>query len=49
MKTSEFIKKLDEHRDEILNVENIFSDETLTGFNPKQVYVDKLDKLLEED
>ena len=29
MKTSEFIKKLDEHRDEILNVENIFSDDEL--------------------
>lgn len=29
MKTSEFIEKLDEHRDEILNVENIFSDDEL--------------------
>ena len=29
MKTSEFIKKLDEHRDEILNIENIFSDDEL--------------------
>lgn len=29
MKTSEFIKKLDEHRDEILNIENIFSEEEL--------------------
>ena len=29
MKTSEFIERLDEHRDEILNVENIFSDDEL--------------------
>ena len=29
MKTSEFIEKLDEHRDEILNIENIFSDDEL--------------------
>ena len=29
MKTSEFIEKLDEHRDEILNEENIFSDDEL--------------------
>ena len=29
MKTSEFIEKLDKHRDEILNIENIFSDDEL--------------------
>ena len=29
MKTSEFIEKLDEHRDKILNVENVFSDDEL--------------------
>ena len=29
MKTSEFIKKLDEHREKVINVENIFSDDEL--------------------